>query len=99
MLMGPLEELVGREARANPTAVAASRGELPKMPRMARVTAGNDDQYLGYMARQVKTPEQFEAMVKTAAPKLRHAVALTIWKKLLPEVQALIPDPAGGRPS
>jgi hypothetical protein len=99
LLMGPLEVIVGREARANPTAVSAAAGQLPAMDRQDRVKAETDSEYLGYMARKIVSLEQFNAMVKTARPDIRHAVKLAIWKKLLPEVQALIPDPMGGRPS
>lgn len=102
MLIGPLEEIVGRAARANPTAVAAAAGELsPRSPtdKIRERTASDDQAYLGFLARQVESPEQFNELIEKVSPQMRQAVRQTIWKKLKPEVQARIPDPAGGRPS
>ncbi len=81
---------MGREARANPTAVAAKAGELPANTSRTR---NDDEAYLGFLARQVNDLEQFDAMIAQVAPRLRSAVRLQIWTKLRPEVQALIPDP------
>ena len=90
MLTGPLGEIMGREARANPTAVAAKAGELSGDKVR---TKSDDEAYLGFLARQINSLEQFDAMIEQTKPRLRNAVRLQIWTKLRPDVQKLIPDP------
>lgn len=65
---------------------------MAKQPRLheRKQRQANDEAYLGYLARQVETPEQFEALVNNAEPKLRAAVRELILHKLKPEVQAAV---------
>jgi hypothetical protein len=95
MLIARLEEIVGREARANPVAADAKAGKLTARSGQEQKKQQDDEAYLGFLARQVKSAGQFEMMIAQVQPELRAAVSLAIWKKLRPEVQALIPDPSG----
>jgi hypothetical protein len=88
VLIGPLETIVGREARIN--AAARSTSLSPRESRIAKQQQENDQDYLKFLARNIESSEQFETAVNAARPQIRAAVRAAIIPHLPANIRAAV---------
>ncbi len=96
MLVGPLEVIVGREARANPVAQDAAAGLLtPHSETRAareevRKVAKQDGDYLKYLALNIDSVEQFDDAMTQVKGNMQEAVKGMILPLLPMHIQTAI---------